>query len=78
MTPDVLLRWYGRLISRKYDRSGCRRPGRPKTAAKIEELILQLTLYNPRWGYTRIGGALYNPGYEIGRNNIKRIPPLAP
>jgi hypothetical protein len=28
---------------------------------------------NPRWGYTRIGGALYNLGHEIGRNTIKRI-----
>jgi hypothetical protein len=28
---------------------------------------------NPRWGYTRIRGALYNVGHEIGRNTIKRI-----
>jgi transposase InsO family protein len=28
---------------------------------------------NPRWGYTRIRGALYNVGHEIGRNAIKRI-----
>jgi transposase InsO family protein len=28
---------------------------------------------NPRWGYTRIRGALRNLGHEIGRNTIKRI-----
>jgi transposase InsO family protein len=28
---------------------------------------------NPRWGYTRIQGALRNLGYEIGRNTTKRI-----
>ena len=28
---------------------------------------------NPRWGYTRIQGALHNLGYEIGRNTIKRV-----
>jgi transposase InsO family protein len=28
---------------------------------------------NPRWGYTRIRGALHNLGYEIARNTIKRI-----
>ena len=28
---------------------------------------------NPRWGYTRIRGALFNLGHEIGRNTIKRI-----
>jgi hypothetical protein len=28
---------------------------------------------NPRWGYTRIRGALYNLGHEIARNTIKRV-----
>ena len=73
VTPDTLLRWYRRLISRKYDGSKARKPGRPKTAADIEQLILQMARDNPRWGYTRIRGALYNLGHEIGRNTIKRI-----
>jgi len=28
---------------------------------------------NPRWGYTRIQGALANQGYTVGRNTIKRV-----
>lgn len=28
---------------------------------------------NPRWGYTRIRGAMRNLGHEIGRTTIKRI-----
>jgi putative transposase len=28
---------------------------------------------NPTWGYTRIRGALFNLGHEIGRNTIRRI-----
>jgi len=28
---------------------------------------------NAGWGYTRIRGALFNLGHEIGRNTIKRI-----
>jgi transposase InsO family protein len=28
---------------------------------------------NPRWGYTRIQGALANLGYTVGRNTIKRV-----
>lgn len=31
MTPDRLLRWYRRLIAKKYDGSQARRSGRPKT-----------------------------------------------
>ncbi len=73
VAPDTLLRWYRRLIAKKYDGSRTRGPGRPKTAAEIERLILRMARDNPRWGYTRIRGALRNLGHEIGRNTIKRI-----
>ena len=73
VTPDTLLRWYRRLIAKKYDGSKTRKPGRPKTPVEIEELIVRMARDNPRWGYTRIRGALYNLGHEIGRNTVKRI-----
>ncbi len=73
VTPDTLLRWYRRLIAKKYDGSKIRKPGRPKTAVEIERLIIRIAADNPRWGYTRIRGALRNLGHEIGRNTIKRI-----
>jgi putative transposase len=73
VTPDTLLRWHRRLIAKKYDGSQTRKPGRPKTAAEIQELILQMARDNPRWGYTRIRGALRNLGHGIGRNTVKRI-----
>ena len=73
VTPDTLLRWYRRLIAKKYDGSRARKPGRPRTAVEIEELVIRMARGNPRWGYTRIRGALHNLGHEIGRNTIKRI-----
>ncbi len=73
VTPDTLLRWYRRLIARKYDGSQTSRPGRPKTGADIEGLIMRMARDNPRWGYTQIRGALHNLGHEIGRNTVKRI-----
>ncbi len=73
MTPDTLFRWYRELIANKYDGSKSRRPGRPRTAVDIEELVLLMARDNPRWGYTRIRGALFNLGHEIARNTIKRI-----
>ncbi len=65
VTPDTLLRWYRKLIARKYDGSNSRKAGRPRTAGEVEELILRMARDNPRWGYTRIRGALYNLGHEI-------------
>ena len=68
-----MLRWYRQLIAKKYDGSTARKSGRPKTAADIEKLILDMASNNPGWGYTRICGAIYNLGHVIGRNTVKRI-----
>jgi transposase InsO family protein len=73
VTPETLLRWYRCLIARKYDGGKVRKAGQPKTAVDIEQLVLRMARDNPRWGYTRIRGALRNLGHEIGRNTIKRI-----
>ena len=48
VTPDTLLRWYRRLIAKKYDGSKTRKAARPKTAVEIKELILQMARDNPR------------------------------
>ena len=34
---------------------------------------MRMAIENPRWGYTRIRGALANLGHEMGRNTVKRI-----
>ena len=73
VTPDTLLRWYRELVAKKYDGSQKRGPGRPRIAEEIQRLIIEMAVDNPRWGYTRIQGALANLGYAIGRNTIKRI-----
>src|SRR3954471_6469240 len=73
VTPDTILRWYREFVAKKYDgtaRRGCRGPG---TAASLQRLVVQFATENPRWGYTRIRGALRNLGHEVGRNTIKRI-----
>jgi len=49
-------------VAGKYDGSKKRGPGRPRTAEVIVELILRMADDNPRWGYTRIRGALGNLG----------------
>jgi putative transposase len=73
VTPDTLLRWYRELVARKYDGSATRGPGRPRIAGEIQRWITKMAIENPRWGYTRIQGALANLGYTVGRNTIKRV-----
>jgi homeodomain-containing protein len=68
-----LLRWYRELVAQKYDGSAKRGPGRPRIAGEIQKWILEMASDNPRWGYTRIRGALSNLGFLVGRNTIKRI-----
>jgi hypothetical protein len=73
VTPDTLLRWYGKLVARKYDGSRRREPGRPPTHAALAELVVRMASSNPGWGDTRIRGALRNLGHDLGRSTIKRI-----
>jgi len=73
VTPDTLLRWYRRLVARKYDGTARRGSSRPRRTDDIVELVLRMAKENPSWGYTRIRGALHNLGHDVGRNTIKRI-----
>jgi transposase InsO family protein len=73
VTPDTILRWYRRLIAQKYDGSKSRCRGRPMTPRTIADLVVRMAVENPRWGYTRIRGALANLGHEVARNTVKRI-----
>ena len=73
VTPETLLGWYRKLIARKYDGSGRRGPGRPRKSAVIRDLVVRMARENPRWGYTRIVGALRNLGHKVARTTVKRI-----
>ncbi len=73
VTPDTILRWYRNLIAQKYDGSTRRRRGGPITPQEIADFVVRMAVENPRWGYTRIRGALANLGHEVARNTVKRI-----
>ena len=72
VTPDTLLRWHRQLIARKwtYAKQGKTRRG---VVAEIRQLVRRMAEENPRWGYTRIQGALKNLGHRVGRSTIARI-----
>ena len=72
-TPDTILRWYRELVAAKYDSSKKHGPGRPKKAAEIERLLLEMATRNTTWGYTRLRDAMKNVGHDIGRTTVQRI-----
>ena len=65
-SPDTILRWYRELVAKKYDGSKRRGPGRQRKPSEIARLLIRMAVENPRWGYTRLRGALSNVGYMIG------------
>ena len=42
------------------------------TRQDVAELVVRMAVDNPRWGYTRIRGALSNLGHTIARTTVKR------
>src|SRR3954454_6778839 len=73
VTPETLLAWHRKLIAQKYDGSGKRGPGRPRTASEIEVLVVRLAEENRDWGYRRLQGALSHLGHRIARSTIAAI-----
>jgi transposase InsO family protein len=73
VTPETLLAWHRRLITQKYDGNRKRGPGRPKTGAEIEALVVRMATENRSWGYLRLQGALSNLGHLLGRGTIANI-----
>ena len=74
-TPDTILRWHRELVAKKWDYSDRRpqRPGRPRLADEVAQLIVQLARENPTWGYDRLQGALANLGHQVSDQTIGNI-----
>ena len=68
-----LLAWHRKLIAQKYDGTARRSPGRPRTADKIEALVVRKAQENRDWGYRRIERALSHLGHELARSTIAAI-----
>ena len=73
-TPGTVLGWYRDLIAAKYDGSTApRKPGRPRKAEVVRQLVIRMATENLTWGYTRISGAISALGHRIAPNTIKQI-----
>jgi len=61
------------LVAQKWNFTHRRGPGRPGIMRHIAELIVRMAQENPRWGYTRIQGALANLSHKVGRGTIANV-----
>jgi putative transposase len=73
VSPDTLLRWHRRLVAQKWNFTDRRGVGRPGIMRHVSELIVRMAQDNPRWGYTRIQGALANLSHKVGRGTIANV-----
>jgi putative transposase len=77
VTPVTLLAWHCRLAAKKYDTSGRRRPGHPRTVSSIKRLMLRLARENPQWGHRRIQSELLKLGIAVALSTVWEIPHAA-
>ncbi len=70
MTPATLLAWHRRLVTRKWDYTSRRRPGRPSTPATITKLVARIATENPTWGHRRVQGELVKLGHPIAASTM--------
>ena len=73
VTPETLMAWHRKVVAQKYDGSSARKPGRPRSDAEIEELVVRLAKENRDWGYQRLQGALENLGHQVAHTTIGRM-----
>ncbi len=73
VTAATLLAWHRRLVTRRWDYTNRRRPGRPPTAAAIRKLVIRIAAENPTWGHRRVQGELVRLGHPIAASAVWQI-----
>src|SRR5947209_2570699 len=73
VTPATLMVWHRRLVSRRWDYTARRHPGRPPTAAAIKKLVIGMATENPTWGHRRVQGELVRLGRRIAASTVWQI-----
>ena len=70
--PETLLCWHRKLVARRWTFPH-RKPGRPRLASEVRELVVRLARENPGWGYMRIVGELRKLGIAISATSVRNI-----
>jgi putative transposase len=73
VTSATLLAWHRWLVTRKWDYTSRRGPGRPSAAAAIRKLVIRMATQNPTWGHRRVQGELVRLGHPIAVSTVWQI-----
>jgi putative transposase len=73
MTRATLLAWHLHLVSRKWDCTNRRRPGRPSTPAAVRKLVIRMATENPTCGHRCVQGELVGLGHPIAASTVWQI-----
>jgi transposase InsO family protein len=73
VSPATILTWHRRLVSRTWDYTARRRPGRPPTATVIKNLVIRMAAENPTWEHRRVQGELVRLGHRIAASTVWQI-----
>jgi len=73
VTPETLLRWHRRRITKHWTQPPRRQPGRPPTSANVQQLIVRFAKENPTWGHRRIHGELLSLRHTIAASTVWQI-----
>jgi hypothetical protein len=71
--PATLLAWHRHLVTRKWDYTSRRRPGRPSTEAVIRKLVIRMATDNLACGHRRAQGELVKLGHPIAASTVWQI-----
>ena len=70
--PETILRWHRAGFTAFWRWKSRKRPGRPKIARELRDLIRRMSKENPKWGASRIHGELLMLGFEVAQSTVSK------
>ena len=70
--PETVLRWHRGGFRAYWHWKSRSRPGRPRVAREVRDLIRQMSLANRLWGAPRIHGELLKLGVEVAQSTVAK------